>query len=872
MRTLKPDLERVRYWQGQLLSAADLSEQLATDAEQRRLHDRTVHRAAGIAIGLEVSLDNAEITLGCGLAYDCAGRALVVAHERRLALPKLVAVAQALVLVADPSSVGGVYVALRPFASVTSVDEVVLAVIRPGAGGPALDADFRPVIARPLARPHLASGQTIPGQTSWQPWLVGAAEVGVEIKVDVSAAGFTQTPHYFATVVAGQPDPELPAAWLASVAEPTPRDFVFRLLLRRITREVLALSDPKATVATVTGLSITLGEKGPFARGDSLTRLLPIVEVGARVMSISHAQNGTTLTLSGHLDAQQDETLGIGQLPRSSTVTSAPAVDSAPTVSLDSGSTVQAQDIVVRLGANPENATPARVTTVFDDGSFELDAPIQGLLPGIALGVATGVSRVQSITADGHVFVPAPKQFPEGCVVLVLPDQGPLLAPSTLVTNDDKGLEFKPALAGLDANSELAIANPVGNVLTASAPKSEVKLEVADAKPFREGDLVAKMSSSGNVSAPMRVDKVSTKTKKLTLSGNIPTLVAGDVLVAAIFPVRATINSLVNDDAGIGKPEDFPIGAFVARLDENLVASPTVDILNRTGQVLTLRPGHGFKLGDVIGLCAFPPPSAVVHALEPDGSVTLEASSPFRALDVVTPLTDQAIVSPLSLVASVDDSSLRLASSSADLQPGSTLNLVTMTGTVTVSSPPAGNKLVLSDASNVRVGDVIGKLAGWRQADPHARLSFVNDTTANEVTLTAPLDGLLASDTLGLVSVAFPYLWLRLDQLPDALPGDEVFIAALDRLQGESTTASGNIAWLDPSNRRVLIFTDLPTNATFRPEDITASTLFLRGSAVALLSKQDLFVSWLACDDPDLMPRPCTDEAAEEPCCDDKES
>ncbi|HTV23568.1 MAG TPA: hypothetical protein VMG12_32990, partial [Polyangiaceae bacterium] len=52
MATPKPDLERVRYWQGQLLTAADLREQVATDAELRRLHDRFAHRAAGIAIGL----------------------------------------------------------------------------------------------------------------------------------------------------------------------------------------------------------------------------------------------------------------------------------------------------------------------------------------------------------------------------------------------------------------------------------------------------------------------------------------------------------------------------------------------------------------------------------------------------------------------------------------------------------------------------------------------------------------------------------------------------------------------------------------------------------------------------------------------------
>ena len=66
--------------------------------------------------------------------------------------------------------------------------------------------------ARPLSRPRLASGMTIPGETSWQPWLITppwllvpllpreteSFPIGFEVRVDVSAAGFTATPRYFA--------------------------------------------------------------------------------------------------------------------------------------------------------------------------------------------------------------------------------------------------------------------------------------------------------------------------------------------------------------------------------------------------------------------------------------------------------------------------------------------------------------------------------------------------------------------------------------------------------------------------------------------------------------------------------------------------
>ena len=72
MVSVKPDLERVRYWQGQLLTAADLREQVATDLELRRLHDRHAHRAVGIAIGLSVEPDETQtsVVVDPGLAYD----------------------------------------------------------------------------------------------------------------------------------------------------------------------------------------------------------------------------------------------------------------------------------------------------------------------------------------------------------------------------------------------------------------------------------------------------------------------------------------------------------------------------------------------------------------------------------------------------------------------------------------------------------------------------------------------------------------------------------------------------------------------------------------------------------------------------------
>ena len=72
-------------------------------------------------------------------------------------------------------------------------------------GGPARQ------LSRPLARPHIGSGATIAGQTAWEAWTIPIStirtrtavvreqlQIGFQVKVDTSAAGFTQVPYYFA--------------------------------------------------------------------------------------------------------------------------------------------------------------------------------------------------------------------------------------------------------------------------------------------------------------------------------------------------------------------------------------------------------------------------------------------------------------------------------------------------------------------------------------------------------------------------------------------------------------------------------------------------------------------------------------------------
>jgi hypothetical protein len=95
-----------------------------------------------------------------------------------------------------------------------------------------------PPFIRPLSRPQLGSGSTVPGNTPWELWTSGSGlqrgqEVyGVQTKIDTSAAGFTDAPCYFAWLQGNVFNPQsrrLARALFTSIAEESVNSFVFRI-------------------------------------------------------------------------------------------------------------------------------------------------------------------------------------------------------------------------------------------------------------------------------------------------------------------------------------------------------------------------------------------------------------------------------------------------------------------------------------------------------------------------------------------------------------------------------------------------------------------------------------------------------------------
>src|SRR5438874_3552 len=78
-------MTRVRFFEGQLLTAKDLADEQEYHLEKRRLHNRKLH-GTGIVDGLEVAVENGiapTIAVSPGLAIDRRGNEILVERLTR---------------------------------------------------------------------------------------------------------------------------------------------------------------------------------------------------------------------------------------------------------------------------------------------------------------------------------------------------------------------------------------------------------------------------------------------------------------------------------------------------------------------------------------------------------------------------------------------------------------------------------------------------------------------------------------------------------------------------------------------------------------------------------------------------------------------
>jgi hypothetical protein len=279
-RLEKRRLERVQYWQGQMLRASDFLNLQAVEAQRRWWHNRAVHNAYGVAEGLKSLLNSAlseatGIIVSPGVAYDISGRELILERQQYVAFPANLPLDQivtmSLLMRYKPparrmrpdeiseicfNSPGSVVAGTAEFVwragdRVDPAEGVSIVEARFGKGHLlGRNPSFIQPAPVPVARPLLAAGATVPGSTIWTSWTVVFAEgqgessgpvtMGVQTWIDTSAAGFTQIPCYFAQLEGALWNPQagqfVPALFQSVVGESI-TGFMFRIWLQPVYRD-----------------------------------------------------------------------------------------------------------------------------------------------------------------------------------------------------------------------------------------------------------------------------------------------------------------------------------------------------------------------------------------------------------------------------------------------------------------------------------------------------------------------------------------------------------------------------------------------------------------------------------------------------------
>ncbi len=261
------ELQRLQFRPDQLLSSRDLNDQMHDDAERRAWHNRALHNAYGIAasspLGFQVWLGAGQAIIGPGLAYDSAGRELLNDDYLRIPFPEDL-----------PPGELALIVRLRRPDETCGIPQapIQMETCLPGSRERenALEFAWLPVeTADPrlgvilgtanlekekgelhhtrqhsaaLSRPRLVSGATLPG-AGWELWrlesdqLRESAILGLQVNVDISAAGFNRQPCVFASLQArglsnkDKISNKFFLLGLEHIEDLTARSFTFRLAL-----------------------------------------------------------------------------------------------------------------------------------------------------------------------------------------------------------------------------------------------------------------------------------------------------------------------------------------------------------------------------------------------------------------------------------------------------------------------------------------------------------------------------------------------------------------------------------------------------------------------------------------------------------------
>jgi hypothetical protein len=283
-----PELERIQFFTGQRLTAADLSELQRANRELRWLHNRSLH-GWGIGIGFGVTGERGETaaTVTPGYAIDCRGREIILTESVTIAVPAVATgqsgEAASFYLTATYKADASQDVSERrpgvclPPGTVRLTEAPLIAWHKPEdiedginiilASASILNCQLDAPLsldvrrsARPSQQSYIAANQVEPLSDQWSLKNVNGVPVALTTTVDTTAARFAVTPTYFAHII-GERVVTLPtglqavAMGFTAVTEAAPDRFTCEIYL--ITSDVgstgfplLSATEAKARLGT----------------------------------------------------------------------------------------------------------------------------------------------------------------------------------------------------------------------------------------------------------------------------------------------------------------------------------------------------------------------------------------------------------------------------------------------------------------------------------------------------------------------------------------------------------------------------------------------------------------------------------------------
>jgi len=928
----RQDFERLRYWQGQTLRSIDDRDQSRFDARRRQLHNRALHAIDGVSFGLGVtkrSDDPPMYEIACGLAYDCLGRELILQRPRQVGLPtepsllvlrfRAASARSSSCCAPLPSDSGcvpddallldrDVELVWDPVGSIQRVNGVALARFT----AEALDATFRPKQARPLARPRLARGQTVKGNTPWEPWAIDEPDgqggirkrvVGVETHIDTSAAGFTRTPCYFASLEAPGWDlatAEFAPAFFPHVADPTVDGFTFRLLMVETARRRFSASFGTARVKTTTRgvgdrLLVDLSSAGPFQQGDVIALLRPRARAIVRVDEAS----GKELTLAAPLDGAVAGTtvLAVGNLPRITPVTNVLPEDPAMLAAFTAATAVKKGDVLLRAADNA-----LAVIDSVQQGKLTVGEPFAGWKATDAVSVArlSGAVEVKSATvsADGLKMSlelkPASHPINVGLTIVLLDAQkAPFAAPAKVTSRTGATIEVEPPLSAADITDlkRVAAFAPDITIQTLQLKSPGIIVEVDATEPFAVGDVVAGADQTSTITS---VEKIVANKKQLVLRSPIPVKM-GSTLVAANWRGATTVSSV-----GVGGPNEVIVGranavvpgSFVARRDGDDFSDPVaVKSVNGT-MVILGSPIAGLARLDTLAVGVFPRIATVMGQQTQQEQIQIVEPEGLTVGDQVVRLGADAAPASVVQVVAVNGNDVVLSESLGTLSAGQQLATIEFRDSLQLTAinpaDPASievdRKIAFRDQQ-----DIVGVLEHY--AD-NSNPGLIESIQGDRVTLSIPGiehgDGIVSEDWIdgGIVGpavvsflstsqLAFPSQFQPLVRFAtvDGINQSQVAVAyGFDQLTGRFVSSAVRPFLYDAAGRHIFL---IPVNLNgayrYRPETLSLITTFnadFPSAFATFAQKQQLAVCWIGCQQEFPAPSGCPGQQPWDPCAD----